>query len=351
MNQIRANEIEINKFPYEPTLASYNNCFLLPECSGAISAETNQLLDFSYLRRGPNMTIQPYPSIIPDEALSRSKVNTNIKSAILIPYFEFGHFGHLLTETAGILWPFLNKSLNYSDSQICVNSKVGHYIDSFLKLFDLSKDQVYSPKRFDNSICFAENIILIKPSIINSYAMHHSHIENTSNLVDRLIDGQFFLNDPVDIDSSEQYIKSLNLDKLYISRRRLSAYQRRITNEAELENLLVENGWFIFHPQEFSLKEQIQILTYANVIAGASGSGFHALMAVTKPELKKIYVFTNGGVGNINFLNQFSIQQINAEFIHCLKPDMACKKRSKELKGDPNLVFSNIQEIFNLINI
>lgn len=68
------------------------------------------------------------------------------------------------------------------------------------------------------------------------------------------------------------------IDKLYISRTKISPNCGGFDNEQELENLLKKRDWEIFHPQEYSVKEQLFKISSAKIIFGIESSAFHTLV-------------------------------------------------------------------------
>ena len=327
--------------PYKPGLKSSIDCILLPEFSGGKYFSSDEVLDFSFLRRGDKMKTYPYPPIIN----SNSNITEEIGKAILIPYFEFSHFGHLLTETAGILGCFLDGSCQIdTDTVICVNSKVQQYIDAFCRIFNVERGRIQSPNRFSANMSFVHHLTLIAPTIINSFAISPAHIKNVRNLIDRLmIDQEKHCFKPMltykdlPISNDRRYV--------YLSRSILSPHQRLITNESELEALLEQQGWFIFHPQNYTIQAQMLVFNESISIVGAAGSAFHLLMGVDHIASKAIKILNAGGFGNVNFANQFTVQGANAEFLSALIPAPDCKKRTQNAPGDPDLLYTDVNEL------
>ncbi len=68
--------------------------------------------------------------------------------------------------------------------------------------------------------------------------------------------------------------------KLWLSRSQ--ARQRNLmagyANEAQLETLLEQHGWCIFHPQHHTIEQQLHALAGASRLSGIEGSAYHLLM-------------------------------------------------------------------------
>ena len=345
IQSIHLSEYKQPVLPFEPGLRSLTDCILLPEYSGAVHFASDELLEFSYLRRGDNMKVSPYPTINSPEA----SITTEISKVILIPYFEFSHFGHLLTETAGITGHFMGEaSAIDSETIICVNSKVQQYIDSFCRVFNICREKVQSPKRFLMEKVFVHDLTLIAPTIINSYAISSLHLKNVKSLINLLlIDQEKNCSKP--LLTCNDLPLAVDRRAVYVSRSMLSPHQRLITNEVELEALLKRQGWFIFHPQNYTIEAQMNVFSDSVSIVGPAGSAFHLLMGVDQLHSKSIKILNAGGFGNVNFANQFTVQGANAEFLSALIPAPDCKKRNQNAPGDPDFIYAKVTQLAKII--
>ena len=114
------------------------------------------------------------------------------------------------------------------------------------------------------------------------------------------------------------------LQNPYISRSRLPDGLRRIEREAELDQLLLNRGWTVIHPEQLSVNEQLRHLRQAQVIAGPLGSAFHLLFAFGSLPAGPLLLtlgfpgeLTTDGPG-LNFGLQFRRQQILVEHLPLL---------------------------------
>ncbi|MED4080644.1 DUF563 domain-containing protein [Halalkalibacterium halodurans] len=80
-------------------------------------------------------------------------------------------------------------------------------------------------------------------------------------------------------------------DKIYVSRSRLKSNRRRLINETDVERLFSRNGFQIIHPQELTIKEQINLFRHAQVIAGPLGSAMYNCVFQTKPTKKLLLTY------------------------------------------------------------
>jgi hypothetical protein len=67
-------------------------------------------------------------------------------------------------------------------------------------------------------------------------------------------------------------------EKVWVSRSRLDPKLSKIDQEPEIEEHLTAAGWRIFHPQEHSVRAQLEVLGTAAELAGFMGSAFHTLL-------------------------------------------------------------------------
>ena len=72
-------------------------------------------------------------------------------------------------------------------------------------------------------------------------------------------------------------------EKIYISRTRLSNEDSLVDQETRIEEMMANAGYTIFHPERYSLREQIGYLMAARMVVGADGSAFHLAAHVLQP--------------------------------------------------------------------
>ncbi len=86
----------------------------------------------------------------------------------------------------------------------------------------------------------------------------------------------------------DYYDNGVGPKKIYVSRSKLNNRRRTLINEVEVENLFKSYGFMVIHPQELSIKNQINFFRNANMIAGPSGSAMYNCVFQTKPTQKLI---------------------------------------------------------------
>ena len=92
-------------------------------------------------------------------------------------------------------------------------------------------------------------------------------------------------------------IKTTNIDRVYLFRRRMR--KRSLRNETECENVFRDFGFEIIHPELLGIEEQISIFKSAKLVAGPIGSALHNIVFSPK-DTKLIALY--GGAINSNFL-------------------------------------------------
>ena len=70
---------------------------------------------------------------------------------------------------------------------------------------------------------------------------------------------------------------------VYVSRTQLKSPDHRMDREDALERTLVEKGYVVFHPEQYTIEEQLQVYMSADRILGADGSAFHLAPFAMRP--------------------------------------------------------------------
>jgi capsular polysaccharide biosynthesis protein len=72
-------------------------------------------------------------------------------------------------------------------------------------------------------------------------------------------------------------------EKLYISRARLDGDDKLVDHEADIEEIMASAGYTIFHPERYSITQQIEHYLAAKMLVGADGSAFHLAAHLLQP--------------------------------------------------------------------
>jgi capsular polysaccharide biosynthesis protein len=81
---------------------------------------------------------------------------------------------------------------------------------------------------------------------------------------------------------------------VWLSRSKISEAKSRMVNEAELEALLIADGWTIMHPEDHDIRGQLAIMRDAETLAGFDGSAFHTLVLAGGAAARLILVPRHG---------------------------------------------------------
>lgn len=184
----------------------------------------------------------------------------------------YDHFGHVLLDTICRLWayPLVKKLDPYIYFYVPWNTP--RYLEK--------KNFVYQVfEGFDiphKKIIFSQQTLLLKKIIIAPQKYGYGLCKSP---------------DPVFVDflKTFKYQKSLpkkflKADKLYVSRVNIEYGLGKPIGEKYFENFLKDNGYKIFYPEQYSLKEQLTIYTNAKKIIFCEGSALHACILL--PDLK-----------------------------------------------------------------
>lgn len=234
-----------------------------------------------------------------------------------LPFLRFDHFGHYLTETASSL----SYLLFLRDAGISIPHSIpiiisGNYDQSRLaKILGVDSENItlISKKELKSELAF-KYIISSTPTIINRRFTSIKHHEAVKLLL------------KYDLDISNNRLCTLSNihDKVYISRSRLKSSYRLLKGEELLENYLVERGWFVLHPQEYTVIDQLSIYQNAKYICSQFGSAIHLLFGIETYNLRKFILLSRQSEDN--YLRQFAAQNIPYYDIQCLITDPSSKK-------------------------
>ena len=72
-------------------------------------------------------------------------------------------------------------------------------------------------------------------------------------------------------------------ERLYISRTRLENEDSLVDQEGQIEMMMAAAGYTIFHPERYSIRQQVEHLMAARMVVGADGSAFHLAAHVLQP--------------------------------------------------------------------
>jgi len=174
----------------------------------------------------------------------------------------FAHFGHFIWESLSRLYT-IRKCKNYPIVFISPNNKIFKMYQLYINTLGIKNEirLIQIPTMFKNLIYSQPGSSLSPLFILDEQMMALQYINNYD---------------------SKKY------DKIWLSRSKLD--MGKLVNESTIEDELQKLGFTIVHPQEFSLLEQIKIISSADIVAGCDGSAFYSLL-FAKKVMGKFFIF------------------------------------------------------------
>ncbi len=103
---------------------------------------------------------------------------------------------------------------------------------------------------------------------------------------------------------------------VYLSRRLLSSRRRPIVGEAELEDVLRENGVLVVHPETMTFADQVRLVNaHTDILSNVGSAAHNVLFALGKPTL---HLLANGDRIPRNFFLCSALADAPTAFINCL---------------------------------
>ncbi len=210
----------------------------------------------------------------------------------------FNHFGRVLLESLARVWylnevePSVKVVFNNANS-----AQAGHasWVPKLLTAFGIPPERILSlhePTRLRRAV-------VPEPLFKQFYSAHVDMARPFREVAERLA---------ADVSLSEQ--------PLYLSRRRLTSRQRPIVGEAELEELLRENGFAIAYPETLSIEDQIRLINSHATIFSSLGSAAHSILfACHNPRL---HLLASQDAIPSNFYLCSMLADAPTTFVNCL---------------------------------
>jgi hypothetical protein len=205
------------------------------------------------------------PDREPDRCISLHLPGSYIYGGLL----QNTHFGHFTAESLTRLWAYrcLSESFSYFVFLKRIRAKpVPSYAEQLISLLcpDIKIIGIETPVYLENlavpeAICGGTNGFLVGHQLVKDL-VQHLRVPN---------DGS----------------------RVYVSRSRLGKNSGGFLCEDHLERYLQEEGYRIFHPQEYSLQEQLSVYSRATDLIFADGSTLHLYALVCQPEQRVFIVW------------------------------------------------------------
>jgi len=287
---------------------------------------------------------------------------TNGRRALWIRWLSFHHFGHLLTETIGSLWPLLldDGSLIDHDVDLLVPSafKRGKGLKALVSLFPERQGRFVFAADLPEVGTSYEAVLLPRQSIINYQRISPSHLLFVRQFLQRYMRYICHLN-PAPLEISQQLLDHpairatslTGLKRIYLSRSRLIDKKRALVSEHSLEDALLNRGWAVLHPEQLPLNLQLTLLDHADCIAGVTGSAFHLLMGLEQTLGKKVVTLdkvsapVNGPKDTYSL--QFKCQGLDAKRLRVMQPFKDIDSGFPRLKLSDTMSSDDVSEMID----
>ena len=298
--------------------------WLLPGANGVYDASGAPIVE-SFLRRGFDLGHYPHgrPEPVDGASLAPDAAGEELDQIVYVPYAAMTHFGHMLTEFAGNLGPFIEHAdgldrIGGVESVLVVPPRAASSSAALAQLLGLPETRLFSTASLSRPMR-ARQVVIPRPSMMNRHGLARRHFGHVRRLLSRLhgVDAQLAALE--DDDRGE---------KLYLSRSRLADDARHILGEEQLERDLTDLGWRVVYPEQLSLADQLGCLAAARTIAGGAGSALHLLMAFGESFGRRRLVSLGQAahLSNPNIALQAARQGLPFRHIVCMDRHPASKK-------------------------
>lgn len=297
---------------------SLGDVWLHPGSNGLHDADGSPVVD-AFLRRGADRQRFPHGNAERVEPIGPAALlrMPTVERGVFTPYAHLDHFGHLLTEFAAHVGPLLAHpdgldGIGGAGASLVVPAR---FLSQFAALAALLG---IPPSRIVTSIEGTEpvrirNAVLVLPSMVNRHGVAGRHFQLVRTVIERRFGASVALGSLGREDRGE---------RLYLSRARLRAGQRRAEGEDRLESALAARGWRISHPEQLTMDEQLGSLADACTVAGCLGSAMHLLMAFGVDVGRRLLLALGPAEGpaNPNVALHAARQGLPFRLIACLRP-------------------------------
>ncbi len=305
----------IQELPQKSTTVT--NCF----ASKAVLNENKTIVGGLYEKcqlienatfRGTTANRPVDPKEIPIDRFDNAKI---IKGKCIYMGWLLSHFGHILLEAPARFWILKNldiKNCTFVFHPLGGNPTLKNILNiEFAKIlfdtFEIKKEQI---------LLVEEDMVFEDLIIPNSLFYLSLTLDKEQLFVyDKIKD---YLSSSFASSISNFFISSKNQpQKLYLSRKKLSDAKRKALNEDLIEDLFIEHGFQVVYLEQLNIKQQIQLISGADIIAGCDGSALH-LGLFAKPTAKMI-VLSARDIG-VNQLLVNALKDIETHFV-CARSD------------------------------
>jgi hypothetical protein len=210
--------------------------------------------------------------------INKNKKTHNLRSVVFIPFLEFEHLGHFLTESVSWLAALLDPVLDHfirteTNPTILLGKDAAHCRNDLAIFLDINVEKILCTGSLSD-LTYIKTVFLPERTMVNKCYISVHHFSAVQQIMKKKF-GLDITFPPSDLKNEQDKPES---EKIYLSRTQLPPHKRHILGEKQIETHLSSSGWRIIYPEQLKISEQIEILHKATVIAGSTGSAFHLLM-------------------------------------------------------------------------
>ncbi|MDF2746799.1 MAG: glycosyltransferase family 61 protein [Propionibacteriaceae bacterium] len=133
--------------------------------------------------------------------------------------------------------------------------------------------------------------------------------------------------------------------RLWLSRSKIASDVRDL-NSAPAERRLAGAGWTIAHPETLSIREQLDHLGRAEIVAGEEGSAFHILILLKDVALKKFHILRRHGHEHGNMHTIGDARQVDQSF-YSLEQQLLLRAQGRVVSK----ISPNSSEILDILDV
>jgi hypothetical protein len=259
-----------------PELSDYKDATIVPEISdmGFFVKNNGSVFDHQgfLVKNSPSRS---YDGEVTDDMVKEIEppiANCFIGKSVLYAGPFFPHFGHNILETCGRLWcadHIPDIPLAWTGSHLCTKLGGKNWEAQVARVLGFQHRESFyitEPTKFKQVL--VPDISLKIPEYVSD-----SYRDYMGRWIPRAV-------------------KSPHR-KVWLSRTALPMDRGRVVQEKEIERTLEKNGWYIFHPEQYELEHQLDVIGHARHISGFIGTAFH-LMVFMKDISAKVTIFDRG---------------------------------------------------------
>lgn len=208
------------------------------------------------------------------------------------------HFGHFLLESLARTWilteldPSLRVVFHHRDP---AHFTPAGWLPRILAAFGVPRERILvpeTPTRF-------RRVIVPEPLLEIGHSAHEGAATPYQAVASRIVGGVTPSTQPV-----------------YLSRRLLPAPRRQTIGEAELEDVLRENGFLVAYPETMRFEDQVRLFNAHTDIFASVGSAVHnVLFALHRPRL---HLLTSGSFPSKSYFICSALVGAPTAFVNCL---------------------------------